>query len=84
MRVRLTLDENAYDFAAYYARVRSLTLGTAIGELIRKAQTAPPPVVKKFRRSRNGLPLLPNTGRVITSELVKKLDDEEYDPKRFR
>jgi hypothetical protein len=84
MRVRLTLDEDAHDFAAYYARVRGLSLGVAISELIRKAQTAPPPALKKLRRSRNGLPLLPKTGRVITSELVKKLDDEEYDPKRFR
>lgn len=84
MRIRITLEDETYEFATYYARVRGLTLGAAIGELICKVQTAPPPTRPKLRRSRNGLPLFPSTGRVITSELVKKIDDEEYDPKRFR
>lgn len=84
MRIRIALEDEAYEFAAYYARVRGLALGAAIGELIRKVQTAPPPTRPKLRRSRNGLPLLPRTGTVITSELVRKIEDEEYDPKRFR
>jgi hypothetical protein len=82
MRVRLTLDEDAHDFAAFYARVRGLTLGAAISELIRKAQAAPAPR-PEIQFGPNGLPILPPSGRTITCEMVNKIDDEEYDPKRY-
>jgi hypothetical protein len=83
MRARLTLDKDAHEFAAYYARVRGLSLGAAISELIRKAQTAP--VTKqRIRIGPNGLPMLPPTGRTITCEMVNKIEAEEYDPKRYR
>lgn len=83
MRVRLTLDQDAHEFAAYYARVRGLNISAAIGELIRTAQFAPVPTAD-IRIGPNGLPMLPPTGRTITVEMVNKMDDEEYDPKRFR
>jgi hypothetical protein len=83
MRVRLTLDDEAHDFAAYYARVRGLGLGAAISELIRKAQAAPAPK-PDIRIGPNGLPMFPPTGRRITSAMVKKIEAEEYDPKRYR
>lgn len=83
MRVRLTLDKDAHEFAAYYARVRGLSLGAAISELIRKAQTAPVPK-SHIRTGPNGLPMLPRTGRTITCEMVNKIEAEEYDPMRYR
>ncbi len=82
MRTTITLNDETHEFAAYYARARGLTLSAAIDELIRKAQ-APPPPTPEIRRSPNGLPLLPRTGRVITSEMVKKLEEEEFDPEKF-
>jgi hypothetical protein len=62
--------------------VRGLTLGAAIGELIRKAQAAP---VSRpdIQFGPNGLPMFPPAEGTITAEMVKKLDDEEYDPKRY-
>lgn len=83
VRVRLTLDKDAHDFAAHYARVRGLSLGAAISELIRKAETAPG-LKPRIRIGPNRLPMLPPTGRTITCEMVNKIEAEEYDPKRYR
>lgn len=79
MRTTITLDDATHDFATYYARARGLTLGAAIDELIRKAQAGPAPAPPESEHSPNGLPLLPRTGRVITSEMVKKLSEEEFE-----
>ena len=37
MGVRITLDEDVYQLAIYYAAGRGITLGAAVGELVRKA-----------------------------------------------
>lgn len=82
MRTTITLDDETHEFAAYYARARGLTLSAAIGELIQKAQTAPAPK-PDIRIGPNGLPMFPPTGRTITAEMVKKLEEEEFDPAKF-
>jgi hypothetical protein len=82
MRTTITLNDETHEFAAYYARVRGLTLSAAIDELIRKAQ-APPTPKPEILIGPNGLPMFPPTGRTITSEMVKKLEEEEFDPKNF-
>jgi len=84
MRTTITLDGNSHEFASYYARARGLTLSAAIDELIRKAQAAPerkPEIVF----SPDGFPMFPpsGTGRVITDETVKQLEEEEFDPEKF-
>jgi hypothetical protein len=78
MRTTITLDDKTHEFASYYARARGLTLSAAIDELIQKAETAPPPK-PEIRRGPNGFPLLPRTGQVITSEMVKKYSEDEFD-----
>lgn len=83
MRTTITLDDETHEFAAYYARVRGLTLSAAIDELIRKAQAPAKSPEPDIRRGPNGFPLLPPSGRTITSEMVKKLEEEEYDPAKF-
>jgi hypothetical protein len=79
MRTTITLNEETHTFASYYAQARGLTLSAAIDELILKAQTAPAAPHREFRRSPNGLPLLPRTGRVITCEMVKALSEDEIE-----
>jgi hypothetical protein len=79
MRTTITLNDTTHDFASYYAQARGLTLSAAIDELIRKAQAAPAAPQPGFRRSPNGFPLLPRTGRVITSEMVKALSEDEIE-----
>ena len=73
-----------HTFASYYAHARGLTLSAAIDELIRKAQAAPEPK-PEIVFSPDGFPMFPpsGTGRVITDEMVKKLEEEEFDPKEF-
>jgi hypothetical protein len=82
MRTTITLDDETHEFAAYYARARGLSLSAAINELIKKAEapTLPEP---EILRAPNGLPMFPPTGRTITSEMVKKLEEEEFDSKAF-
>ncbi len=79
MRTTITLDNEAHEFAAYYARVRGLTLSAAINELIRKAESQPASKAVEIRRAPNGLPLLPRTGRIITSEMVKKYSEDDVE-----
>lgn len=84
MRTTITLDEETHEFAAYYARARGLTLSAAIGELIHRGQNAPEPE-PDIRRSPNGFPMFPpsGTGAVLTDEMVRKLEEEQLDPKAF-
>ena len=84
MRTTITLKNETHTFASYYASARGLTLSAAIDELIRKGQEAPEPNPELIFSS-DGFPIFPpsGTGRVITSEMVKKLEEEEFDPKKF-
>ena len=82
MRTTITLNDETHEFAAYYARARGLTLSAAIDELIRKAQ-APPAPKPDIRIGPNGLPMFPPCEGRITTEMVKKIEAEEYDPKNF-
>jgi hypothetical protein len=77
MRTTITLNDETHEFAAYYARVRGLTLSAAIDELIRKAQEPPAPK-PEILFGPNGLPLLPRTGRTITCEMVKQLSEDDF------
>ena len=85
MRTTITLDDDVHEFATYYANARGISLSAAMNELIRKAESGPTPAPEHFdfERSPNGLPLLPRTGRTITSEMVKQLEEEEFDPKKL-
>jgi hypothetical protein len=84
MRTTITLADETHEFASYYARARGLTLSAAIDELIRKAEVAPASK-PKIVFSPDGFPMFPpsGSGRTITEEMVKKLEEEEFDPKKF-
>jgi len=79
MRTTITLNDETHSFSSYYAQARGLTLSAAIDELIRKAQ-APPPEIQFLP---SGFPIFPPTGRTITDEMVKQLEEEEFDPEQF-
>lgn len=83
MRTTITVDDDVHEFAAHYARARGLTLSAAINELLRKAEAAPPPKAEILYSS-DGFPMFPPTGRgVVTPEMVKRLEEEEFDPEKF-
>ena len=75
MRTSVTLDEDVYQLASIYASAKGITLGAAIGELIRKAQ-AMRSAVPDIRRSACGLPMFPPSGKVLTSQMVKDAESE--------
>jgi hypothetical protein len=78
MRTSVTLDDDVHDFVFSYAHGRGITLSAALNELIRKAEAAPAPTAE-IRRSPNGFPLLPRTGQGITSEMVKKYSEDDFE-----
>ena len=84
MRTTITLSDETHTFASYYARARGLTLSAAIDELIRKAEAAPEPQ-PSIVFSSDGFPMFPpsGTGRVVTDEMVKKFEEEEFDLEKF-
>lgn len=73
MRTTLNLDEEVLELTKIYAKSRSLALGKAVSELVRKGLRAPTPT-----RMVNGVHVfdLPPGGERITSERVKELESE--------
>ena len=75
----MTIPDDAMAIASVYAKANDITLGNALGELVRKAAESP-----KYGRSRvkvlaDGLPVLPSRGKKITSEMVKKILEEDFE-----
>jgi hypothetical protein len=75
MRTTLDIDDDVLAAAKDLAAARKTTAGQVISELARAALTAPSgrgPV-----RVRNGFPILPKTGAVLTTEMVDRLAEDE-------
>jgi hypothetical protein len=83
MRTTITLNDVTHTFASYYAHARGITLSAAIDELIRKAQAAPASKPEIFFSPISGLPMFPPRDGTITAEMVKKIEEEEFDPQLF-
>jgi hypothetical protein len=74
MRTTLNLDDDALDILRSYSETRSLPLGKAASELVRRGANAPVQMEKVdgFWRV-----ILPPGGRKITTEDVKRLLEDE-------
>jgi negative regulator of replication initiation len=74
MRTTLSLDDDLVPVVKSYAASRSLAMGQAVSELVRRGLNAP---VKT--RVLNGLVVfdLPDDAEPVTSALVKRLESEE-------
>jgi hypothetical protein len=81
MRTVVNLAADAREFAEVYAHANGMTLGEAITELIRKASQSASEASEapKFGRSASGFPTFPANGRILTTEMVLKAQDEEFD-----
>ena len=71
MRTTLSIDDDTFRLVKRYAASRSLALGKAVSELVRRALTAPRPT-----RSVNGLQVfdLPPESATVTTKQVKELE----------
>jgi hypothetical protein len=79
MRTTITLDDDVYELASMYAAGRGITLGAAVGELVRKANRTSDPESgsTELKTLPNGLRVFAARGRVITSEMVKAAQEDE-------
>jgi hypothetical protein len=75
MRTTLNLDDDALKIVREYSQARSLALGKAASELVRKGASAPVKLemVDGFWRV-----ALPKGGKKITSEHVKRLLEDDF------
>ena len=72
MRTTLAIDDDVLAAARGLAERQKRSLGEVVSDLARKAlMSAPSPP-----KTRNGIPLLPGRGVVVTSEVVAVLADE--------
>ena len=74
MRTTLSIDDDVFQVVKTYAENRSLAIGKAVSELVRRGLSAP---VKT--RVVNGLVVfdVPEGSEPVTSELVKQLEADE-------
>jgi hypothetical protein len=79
MRTTVTLDDDVYELAMLYAKGRAITLGAALGELIRKPieVAAPGHVSRRLMRAANGMLIARPQGRAITGETVRQAMDDD-------
>jgi hypothetical protein len=75
----VNLDADTYDFAAYYAGARGITLSAALNELVRRAEKAPDPGVTPSRLKMNeyGYLEIASTGHPLTPEMVREASEDE-------
>lgn len=76
MRTTVTLEDDIYDLISVYASARNVSLGTAIGDLIRRSH-ATSQMRRRVVVGENGLPIIPTSDRKITPEIVKAAQDDE-------
>ena len=79
MRTNVNIADDAREFAAVYADARGMTLGDAITELIREGRRSvnEKRTTQKFRLSSAGFPVFPRSGRKLTTEQVRKAEEDE-------
>lgn len=84
MRTTITLDDNLHQVVSHYARAKGVSFSAAVAELIRKGEDAPEPQ-PDIRVGPNGIPMFPPVeGKSgLTDELVRRLEEEAFDPKAF-
>jgi hypothetical protein len=76
MRTTLDIDDDVLEAAKQLAKKKNSTAGEIISDLARRALTSPSNGNEE-PRYRNGFRLLPPTGQIITSEMVRKWLEED-------
>jgi hypothetical protein len=74
MRTTINLDDDAFELLREYSQARSLALGKAASELVRKGANAP---VRMKMVNGFYTVVLPKGGPKITGEQVKRLLEDE-------
>lgn len=79
MRTSITLDEDAYELASLYAKGRGITLSAAINEAVLKiGQPRSASGTPRIKTLPNGRKVFAANGRVITPEIIKQAEEDEF------
>jgi hypothetical protein len=79
MRTTLDIEDDVLQAAKELAQTEGTSAGKVLSKLARRglsAPEAPQPQSSKFT-IRNGVPIFPRSGQVVTLEKVRKIMDEE-------
>ena len=75
MRTTLSLDDDIFPLVRHYAEGRSIALGKAVSELVRRGLDSPSPM--KLKRVHGiAVVVLPPDSPVVTTEHVRQLESE--------
>jgi hypothetical protein len=78
MRTTLDIEDDVLQAAKELARHEGSTAGRVISTLARRGLNGNRPKSKKSQFVyRNGVPLLPSSGEIVTMEHIQKIMDEE-------
>jgi hypothetical protein len=75
MRTTLNIENDVLQAAKELARRKGVTTGHVISTLARRGLASSPEKSKKDFIIRNGVPLLPSRGEIITLEHVRNISD---------
>jgi predicted transcriptional regulator len=75
MRTTISLDDDVHTLVSHYAAGRGLTLSAAINEVVRNLVGSPEP---RLKIAPNGLTVFAATGRILTAEMVKAAQEDEF------
>jgi len=77
MRTTLDIEDDVLQAAKELAQREGSTAGQVLSQLARRGLNIPATQRAKTPRVRNGVPLLPSRGEVITVEHIQQLQDQE-------
>jgi len=80
MRTNVNLDDEVHQIATVYASAKGISLGAAIGELVRKGSAArrePSAPSPRLITASSGLRIVPKSAGTMTPESVQAALDEE-------
>jgi hypothetical protein len=77
MRTTLDIEGDILQAAKELAHSQGATAGQVISDLARRGLSSPASARKRTIKMRNGVPLLPAHGEIITLEKIQKLMDQE-------
>ena len=76
MRTTLDIEEDVLLAVKELARQENTTAGKVVSRLVRKGLNGDTPKSRKITY-KNGVPVLPSRGRIITNEFIDQLREEE-------
>ena len=73
----MDIEDDVLQAAKELAQLEGRTAGQIISTLARRGLTGSPSETRKSPKTKNGVPILPSRGELITLDQVKKLMDKE-------